>query len=375
MAQKGCCRSAGRKMSQSDSVICTGPDLEDSLIFLAGTSTCSTLAEEPCGGVAKRIFDTSDLSWTPDFDSFGRHAIPVIDEGRFTLDHVLRPFARGSKAQIEILLDHAAGDMKILAKRFPCDYLQDDSASFHHSNPQSAEDPWTEIFLGLVLGKQRASREQDVVPVVPSFGVYRDLQDDVLLLMEWSPGGDLFEISSSLGAPGPEREETATQLLCALLEAVTRLHCKGIAHGNICAENAILRVVGAEVEVVLIDFAMAVHDTDLSATMGPRGSLMYRAPETVGDNAIYDARAADLFACGVVGYVLATGTYPWQSTAGDCKAFAYVQKNGPKKFFDKRTITMGTSKVPVSQVLSARLQSILAPLLDMNPAERRVLWH
>ena len=37
-------------------------------------------------------------------------------------------------------------------------------------------------------------------------------------------------------------------------------------------------------------------------------------------NAVYDARAADLFACGVVGYVLATGTYPWQSTAGDCKA-------------------------------------------------------
>ena len=35
---------------------------------------------------------------------------------------------------------------------------------------------------------------------------------------------------------------------------------------------------------------------------------------------MYDARAADLFACGVVGYVLATGTYPWQSTATDCKA-------------------------------------------------------
>ena len=74
---------------------------------------------------------------------------------------------------------------------------------------------------------------------------------------------------------------------------VTRLHARGIAHGDISAENAIIRTGEGEGEVALLDFAMAIHDTDLSAVTGARGKLMYRAPETLGEGAIYDARAAD----------------------------------------------------------------------------------
>ena len=56
-------------------------------------------------------------------------------------------------------------------------------------------------------------------------------------------------------------------------------------------------------------------------TCGPKPETSNQKPDVwQRRHAVYDARAADLFACGVVGYVLATGTYPWQSTAGDCKA-------------------------------------------------------
>jgi len=131
-----------------------------------------------------------------------------------------------------------------------------------------------------------------------------------------------------------------------------------------------LRVENGEVEVALLDFAMAIHDTDLSSVTGARGKPMYRAPETLQEDVPYDARAADLFACGVVGYALAIGNYPWQSTAGGCKAFSYVQKNGLPRFFEKRSIAVGSSKVPVSQILSPGFQAVLAALLELDPAKR-----
>ena len=56
-----------------------------------------------------------------------------------------------------------------------------------------SDNPWTEIFLALKLG-QGPSRMRGVVPC---WGVYSDVNDDVLLMLEWSPGGDLFELASS----------------------------------------------------------------------------------------------------------------------------------------------------------------------------------
>jgi len=158
------------------------------------------------------------------------------------------------------------------------------------------------------------------------------------------------------------------------VEAVTRLHGLGIAHCDVSAENAVLRTENGKVEVVLLDFAMAIYDTDLAAVTGARGKQMYRAPETLGEDAVYDARLADLFACGVVGYVLAIGCYPWETTAGGCKAFAYAQKHGVARFFDKRTVSVGSSKVPVSQILSPGFRSILLSLLNLDPQQRCNAW-
>jgi len=101
---------------------------------------------------------------------------------------------------------------------------------------------------------------------------------------------------------------------------------------------------------------------------------MYQAPETVGQDSVFDARAADLFACGVVGYILAIGNYPWETTAGTCKAFSYVQKHGLARFFEKRTVLVGSSKVPVSQILSPGFRAVLLSLLDLDPQKRRDPW-
>jgi len=339
-------------------------------------STCCSQFEDAFREPSKAFGPDVPSAWPKvdlDFRSFDRDCFPLMEPGRFSLEHILRPSDEGQHAQIEVLVDHAASDTKVVAKRFPRAYLQHSPEVFQQTKPEDQlENPWTEIFLALKLGQGPARMRG----VVPCWGVYRDSRDDVLLMLEWSPGGDLFELASDLGEVGPEREATAAHLLYSLLNVVTQLHALGIAHGDVSAENAILRVGCGEVEVALLDFAMALHDTDLSSATGARGKLMYRAPETLGENAIYDARAADLFACGVVGYVLATGTYPWQSTAGDCKAYSYVRQHGMKRFLDKRTLAVGSAgtKVPVSRILSPGFQALLVSLLDLDPLSRRKLW-
>ncbi|CAE7374726.1 KCC4 [Symbiodinium natans] len=250
-------------------------------------------------------------------------------------DHFLRPSCEGLHAQIEVHVDHASGK-KVVAKRFSRSYLLDGPRAFRESDAFCGEDPWTEMFLAMKLGQAGPDR---IKGVLPCYGVYRDASDSAILMLEWASAGDVFEFASGLGEPGPEREAQAAHVLCALLQTVSRLHRLGVAHGDVSAENAIIRMEDGEVEVALLDFAMAIHSADLSAVTGARGKPMYRAPETLPENVAYDARAADLFACGVVGYALAIGNYPWQSTAGGCKAFSYVQKNGLARFFEKQLVS------------------------------------
>eukprot|EP00913_Durusdinium_trenchii_P019726 g18544.t1 len=88
-------------------------------------------------------------------------------------------------------------------------------------------------------------------------------------------GGDLFDIAAKLGDPGIEREQQIYPIVVSLMQAVRALHVRGIAHGDISLENALLRY-GSQ--VVLIDFAMAVTE-NVEAATGHRGKPSYMAPE------------------------------------------------------------------------------------------------
>jgi len=335
-------------------------DLRERALEVA--STCAT-ESDACVGLPRSVLDPS---WKREFDAFGLGCFPALDSQRFSLDHIIRPACDGLHAQIEVHLDKVTG-VPVVAKRFPRLYLRSSPREYREAE-NSCEDPWTEIFLAVKLGQAPRVRG-----VLPCYGVYTDASGDALLLMEYASTGDVFEFASNLGDPGPEREAQAAQVLCSLLEAVARLHSMGIAHCDVSAENAILRNDNGTLEVALLDFAMAVHDVGLNSVTGTRGKLMYRAPEAVQEDAVYDARAADLFACGVVGYALAIGNYPWQSTAGGCKAFDYVLKNGMSRFFQKRSVLVGSAKVPVANILSPGFQAVLIALLDLNPVNRRDL--
>ncbi|WP_267969032.1 serine/threonine-protein kinase [Myxococcus stipitatus] len=129
------------------------------------------------------------------------------------------------------------------------------------------------------------------------------------LLMEYAEG----ERFSQLPVPLPAAE--VVELLDQALDALEAAHARGLVHGDVSADNLVL---GWDARgwrrVKLLDFgANAVLSASLSeeerACGMVVGSPAFIAPEQWAGEAV-DGRA-DLYALGVVGYLLATGRLPF----------------------------------------------------------------
>ncbi|WWD04746.1 hypothetical protein V865_002817 [Kwoniella europaea PYCC6329] len=125
--------------------------------------------------------------------------------------------------------------------------------------------------------------------VMPRFGTGLDLFDRV----ESSPTGlEPFEVRSLLGQ---------------LTDAVRFLHANGIVHRDIKDENVILDGQG---RCQLIDFGSAAHWRPGKRWDTFSGTLHYASPEILRGE-MYGGKEQDIWALGVVGYVLLVGETPF----------------------------------------------------------------
>lgn len=291
-----------------------------------------------------------------------------LDHQRFQLRDVLVGGLRNG-GQIELYEDVLTGQLCV-GKRLPRVWMLESEEDFAEAHPDLLENPWQEIQVTLAVSKAlQLVREQASAGVCNCHGIFTDNTGDVLILMEYLPGGDLFEMTGRwLCKPGPGRESKVWPIVSSLLAAVTNLHAIGVAHGDVSLENALLTAGG---EVCLIDFEAAVTGR-LDQAKGSRGKLSYQAPEMHGTGT-YDARAADLFACGVTAYGLAVGNYPWASTRpGVCKAFDFFNRRGLKAFLAQKRLRHadGSRGRTVSELLSSEFQELLDCLLNRDPWRR-----
>ncbi|CAJ1454015.1 unnamed protein product [Effrenium voratum] len=194
--------------------------------------------------------------------------LPPWNAQRFRFWKVHMMAAR-SGGQVELHLDLMTGGT-VAVKHVPRSRLRESPQAYQEAWPGEVENPWKEIEI-----LSRFGLGPDQLPgVCRSFGSFRTECGDGMLVCEYLPGGDLFDIAAKLGEPGPEREQQIYPIFYSLVQAVRALHLRGIAHGDLSLENALVR--GSQ--VVLIDFAMAVTDHVDHAT-GHRGKPSYMAPE------------------------------------------------------------------------------------------------
>jgi len=282
-----------------------------------------------------------------------------FDEQRYQFWRLLSPAVR-SGGQIELYVDKLT-DATVAVKRVPAHRLQ----AFPSTNLEDLEDPWQEMAVTTYLGGSGPGR---VPGVCACHGAFRSANGDAMLVSDYLPGGDLFDVASELGEPGPWREQQAWPLMRSLLEAIMTIHSRGVAHGDVSLEN-MLRQGGCSMSTALVDFGMAVTG-DLTRAVGVRGKPSYQAPEMHTQH-FYDARCADLFACGVAAYALVTGSYPWSSTRpGSCLCFGYAQKHGIGAFLQRRKVSVGGVRKTLSCFMSVRYKQLLLTLLSMEPLRR-----
>ncbi|KAK4991000.1 serine/threonine-protein kinase gin4 [Elasticomyces elasticus] len=150
--------------------------------------------------------------------------------------------------------------------------------------------------------------------IVRLYDVWENKQE-LYLIMEYVQGEELFTyIESRRGLPEDETIYLFRQLIAALLYC-HRLH---IHHRDLKPENILIDTNSHEIK--LADFGMAALQPEGKFLSTPCGSPHYAAPEVVSKKQ-YDGGKADVWSCGVILYVMLTGTTPYNySREGDLRA-------------------------------------------------------
>lgn len=123
--------------------------------------------------------------------------------------------------------------------------------------------------------------------------------------MEYIKGGELF---SYIGENGGLPEIQVVHIFRQIVAALLYCHRISIHHRDLKPENILLD--RDHMQIKLVDFGMAALQPHGKKLTTPCGSPHYAAPEVIKTHS-YDGGKADVWSCGVILFVLLTGTPPF----------------------------------------------------------------
>ena len=126
--------------------------------------------------------------------------------------------------------------------------------------------------------------------------------------MEYVEGGELFSFIGERGERGGIPEIQVVHIFRQIIAALWYCHQINIFHRDLKPENILLD--RDTMRIKLVDFGMAALQPQGKKLTTPCGSPHYAAPEVI-ESKSYDGGKADVWSCGVILYVLLTGTPPF----------------------------------------------------------------
>ncbi|OAP64258.1 hypothetical protein AYL99_00230 [Fonsecaea erecta] len=184
--------------------------------------------------------------------------------------------------------------------------------------------------------------------------------------------------------------ESLTAIFRGILAAVEHMHNRGIAHGDLKIENVLLTADGRP---KLIDFGAATFsecptetpgsENTVNVVPGDYGTTAYMPPD-VFTQLEFDKAKADVWALGVLFYVMITGSIPWASASlNDPRYQAYVTQNAVDDIgytssdhcpnWEKSTMQLqacSTGAFHLLQKLPPQARDMVASMLVPEPLER-----
>lgn len=147
---------------------------------------------------------------------------------------------------------------------------------------------------------------------------------DIVMVMEYAAGGDLYKLLHRSGGRLPERQ-AVSMVLSPFLNALHFMHTQGIVHRDIKPEN-VLFTDDPHRALKLADFGLAI-DLNEERAVTRAGTLDYMAPEVLKcppknypeenkqSAEFYYTKSVDSWAVGVFAYELVVGYPPFAANS------------------------------------------------------------
>ncbi|EGY14785.1 serine/threonine-protein kinase hal4 [Verticillium dahliae VdLs.17] len=213
--------------------------------------------------------------------------------------------------------------------------------------------------------------------VIHTLDLLKDAKGDYCEVMEFCAGGDLYTL---VLAAGKLEVQEADCFFKQMMRGVEYLHEMGVAHRDLKPENLLLTTRGG---LKITDFGNGecfrmAWETDPHMVSGLCGSAPYIAPEEYVDKE-FDARAVDVWACGVIYMAMRTGRHLWRVARKDQDEFydRYLAGRRDEEGYGpiESLHRVSTPVQTVCNCLSltcpkARCRNVIYSILDPNPTRR-----
>lgn len=177
--------------------------------------------------------------------------------------------------------------------------------------------------------------------------------DNVYIILELCDGGDMNEIVQNDGGLS---EEDAKHYFFQIMNALSYIHAKGIAHRDVKLENILVTSQGY---AKLTDFGLCKQTNGDSPMNTTCGTLVYAAPEIIREQS-YNGMKADIWSAGVVLYAMIACHFPWAT-----------EENLPQERLMQETARQILSgEIEMPDGISFTLNNLLINMLNLDPEER-----
>ena len=163
-----------------------------------------------------------------------------------------------------------------------------------------------EIVLQAALNHPSIVGLRDVVYAAPPAGA-AGAAGTIYIMMELLGGGELFKLVAK--EKGMD-ESRCSAFFRQIMLGVAYCHRRGVCHRDLKLENILLNDAGTAVKITDFGFAKDITNSPAHTVLG---TGRYVAPEQL-DAQPYDGSKADVWACGVILYIMRECSYPFRLT-------------------------------------------------------------